>query len=246
MTSGIYMIRHKESGTKYIGRSVDIEMRWHQHKSDAKHKRTNNPVHNAIRKYGHEAFEWKILVTAPAVLQPVLEAQFIIDWGTMKPNGYNLGGAEGGFPSREIVATMVPEEQIRWKAVMSRAAKAGHEALKELRTDPEYEAEYLKIKSAASTKREARIRARRENDPEYDAKMKASRTAAAKKNPKRNDEKASATFHERMRDDPEFAKQVRTNRSKAGKLMNENARAKTLETAERLAKEMGVAFVLRH
>ena len=246
MTSGIYMIENKINGKRYIGRSVDIEARWGQHKSAAKKAKTGNPIYHAMRKYGVDAFHFKVLVSAPARLHPRLEDQFIRDWGTMLPNGYNLGGTEGGFPPRELIDQMPPAEQARYNEMITRAARMGHEALKELRTDPEYEAEYLKIKSAASTKREARVRARRAEDPEYDAKMKASRVAASKKNPQRNDEKASATFHEKMRNDPDFAKQVRANRAKAGRTREANARTKALENAERLAKEMGVAFVLRH
>lgn len=235
MTAGIYMIEHIESGRRYIGRSVDIEMRWHQHRSDAKNRRTNNPVHNAIRKYGAKAFNWKILVTAPARLQARLEEQFILDWGTLKPNGYNLGGTEGGFPSRDLINTMDPDERARWESVMARAARAGHEALRELRQDPEYEAEFLKIKSAASTKREARIRERRAIDPEYDAKTRERRSIASKKNPKGNPEKASATFRDRMKD-PEYAARIRANRTAAGGKQWEKQREKERLMHEALRK----------
>lgn len=215
MTSGIYMIEHRESGKRYIGRSVDIEMRWHQHRSDAKNHRTNNPVHNAIRKHGRDAFNWKILVTAPARLQAILEAQFILDWKTMKPSGYNLGGTEGGFPSRDLINEMAPAERAHWDAVLLRVAEMGHKALRKKRECPVYEAEYLAKKAAASTTREARVRARRAADPEYDARIRASKSAASKKNPKRNEAKASATFKERMNADPEYAARVKENRRKA-------------------------------
>ena len=216
MTSGIYMVRHRESGKCYIGRSVNIEHRWHEHVCDAKKNRTNNMFHNFIRKYGRDAFEWKILVSAPARLHAHLEECFIIDMKTMKPDGFNLGGTRGGFASNELVALMPEDERIRISEMKSRVAKMGHTALREKRSDPEFNAEYLEIRRQGSLKREANIRAKRESDPEYAAQEKIRRSIASKKNPKYNPAKASETFKARMLADPEYAARVRANRAKAG------------------------------
>lgn len=241
MTSGIYMIEHRESGKRYIGRSVDIEQRWYQHKSEAlrSEKRSNNPMHNAIRKYGPEAFDWKILISAPERLHATLERQFIEDWGTYKPHGYNLGGTEGGFPPRAAIDRMDPEEKARWEEVLQRVARTGHEALKELRQDPEYEAWYRSVKSEGSRKREANIKARREADPEYDAQERERRRRAAlSPNRRNNSAQSSATFQERMRADPEYAERVRDNRAKAGRISwerrREERRRLNLEMLEKL------------
>lgn len=245
MTSGIYMIEHRESGKRYIGRSVDIEQRWYQHKSEAlrKEKRSNNPMHNAIRKYGPEAFNWKILVSAPERLHATLERQFIEDWCTYKPHGYNLGGTEGGFPPRAAIDRMAPEEKARWEEVLQRVARTGHEALKELRQDPEYEAWYRSVKSEGSRKREANIKARREADPEYDAKERQRRRDAALKNRNPDRTKFKATIKEKMANDPEFAAAFRESRRRA------NARSIEVRRAKGFAKwtdERKAAFSENH
>jgi len=240
MNSGIYMIRHRDSGKTYIGRSTNVASRWSQHKSCAStNKRDNNPIYNALRKYGHDAFEWKLLTTAPDRLLPLLEAQFIVDWGTLSPNGYNVGGTEGGFPSRAIIEAMEPHERERWRAVMTRVSVAGAQALRAKRSDAAFEEQYLATKKAASFKREANIRKRRADDPEYDARLRAGRSAAAKKNPNRNEVKAAASFRERMNSNPDFAATVRENRAKAGGKRWAELRARK----EAILQELRDAFV---
>lgn len=217
-TCGIYTVQHRESGKTYVGRSVNIEARWIGHKHDAAFKRTNNPLHNAIRKYGAEAFCWKVLTTVPARLQPLLELQFILDMNTVAPHGYNVGGTEGGFPSRQLVEAMPLCDQLRWKAVMARVALTGHAALREKRKDPAYEVAYRAVKRAASFKREDNIRKRREEDPGYDASMRAGRVSASLLNPASNPAKSTATFKARMLSDPDFAASVKANRTRAAKI----------------------------
>lgn len=237
MTSGIYLIEHIETGRRYVGRSVDIEQRWYQHWSEAsrKDKRSNNPMHNALRKHGKKAFKWQILLKAPDRLHSTLEKQFIEDWNTYWPNGFNLGGTEGGFPPRSAIDKMEPDEKARWEETLQRVARTGHEALKELRKDPEYEAEFRAKKSAASVKREARMRERRLVDPEYDAKERERRVTALAKTPREhNPDKARDTFKQRMADDPEYAEKVRANRARAARTAHENRRKKVMETLEKL------------
>lgn len=211
------MVRHKESGRTYVGRSVNIEMRWHQHVCDAKKNRTNNMFHNHLRKYGRDSFEWKILVSAPARLHAHLEECFIVDMKTMKPDGFNLGGTNGGTPSADLLALMPEEDRTRILDNVRRAGNLGVKALRKKRENPEYNAQYLEIRRQGSLKREANIRAKRAADPEYDAEARRKRSEASKKNPKRNDAKASETFQARMLADPEYAARVRANRVKAAR-----------------------------
>lgn len=225
-TSGIYMIRHKKSGKAYIGRSVDIHTRWSGHKHDATFKRGNNPVHNAIRKYGADAFEWVVLVEAPAHEQPLLELQYIVSMNTVKPYGYNIGGTEGGFPSSELVQAMPLDQQAFWKEKMSRVGHIGVAALREKRKCPVYEKAYLERKSAGSSKREANIRARRAADPDYDARIHAAKSEASQRNPVHNPKKAAASLKERMAADPVFDAAFRENRARAGRISWEKRRAR--------------------
>lgn len=53
MTCGIYMIKNKKTGQKYIGQSVDIERRWREHISQGKEK---TYIDRAINKHGRDNF----------------------------------------------------------------------------------------------------------------------------------------------------------------------------------------------
>ncbi len=54
---GIYEIRNKLNGKRYIGSSIDIEKRWKGHKRDLKAGNHGNPhLQNAFNKYGIENF----------------------------------------------------------------------------------------------------------------------------------------------------------------------------------------------
>lgn len=230
MTCGIYMIQHRASGKAYIGRSVDIEERWHGHRHDAKSRRGNNPVHNAIRKYGADAFDWIVLMEASDIHLADLEHELILDRGTMKPNGYNIGGTHGGFPSDGLIEQMPEEDRLMWRETMRRVGRLGHEALKEKRTDLAFEAEFLAKKSAASRKREANIKAKRAVDPEYDAKIREMRSTATKAARENNvdgawQKKSAVTFKQRMMDDPEFAARVSANRRRAATASHESRRS---------------------
>lgn len=62
MKSGIYEIKNKHNGHRYIGSSLNIDRRWHDHK----HLLTCGNHHssylqNAWNKYGEDAFEFSII-----------------------------------------------------------------------------------------------------------------------------------------------------------------------------------------
>ena len=213
--SGVYAIQHRDSGKTYVGRSTNIRHRWQEHRCDAKTGRSKNPLHRALAKYGSDAFEWRVLIKGPDRLLARLEACFIVDMKCLKPHGYNLGGAEGGFPSKQLIAEMPSKEQAAWRATMARVSRIGAAALANKRKDPDYEAAYRAVKSAASKTREANMRAKKLKDPEYAEQDRQRRSAAAKKNPMLNPEKAAATFRSRFVSDPEYAARVRTNRRRA-------------------------------
>jgi group I intron endonuclease len=184
--SGIYLIRHKESAKKYIGRSIDIENRWSLHRRHTEQKRDRSPLHRAMRKYGYDAFDWLVLVKAPARLHVVLEHQFMTDWNTLVPAGYNVGGAAGGQPPRELLALMGPEERAAKEQEMRHFAQKMHATIRRKRQDPEYEANYRAVKSAAAARCWADRKAREAVDPVFAAEMGARR--------RRRAAKARATF----------------------------------------------------
>lgn len=60
MTIGIYSITHRDSGKRYIGKSINIESRLWQHKNlltkPERSKDCNRHLYNAVQKHGWETF----------------------------------------------------------------------------------------------------------------------------------------------------------------------------------------------
>lgn len=57
MTIGIYSICHRESGKRYIGKSINIESRFGVHKR----RQQNRHLSSAFKRYGIDAFDFEIL-----------------------------------------------------------------------------------------------------------------------------------------------------------------------------------------
>ena len=58
---GIYKIENKINGKVYIGQSINIKIRWQQHKREANCNRRNAPLDNALSKYGLDNFTFEVL-----------------------------------------------------------------------------------------------------------------------------------------------------------------------------------------
>jgi len=93
--NGIIYMYTGPSGKSYIGQTINEYSRIYAHKL-AKYK-DSNAFHNAIRKYGFDAFEYKILHSGISDINELnkLEETEILQRDTMSPNGYNL--QSGGF-----------------------------------------------------------------------------------------------------------------------------------------------------
>jgi group I intron endonuclease len=207
--SGIYMIRHKDSGKCYIGRSVDIHNRWNLHKRHTEQNRDRSPLHRAMRKYGYDAFEWLVICEASAELHVVLEERFIKEHGTMVPVGYNVGGAAGGMPPKELLALMGDEERQTKLAEMRGLATKMHCALADLRKDPKYDAAYRAAKSEAAKRRWALRKARMASDPAFAAEANKKWLARAAK--------AAETIKKRMATEEGFSRHIHVVRSASAK-----------------------------
>ena len=93
---GIYSVVNKLNNKEYIGQSIDIERRWYQHK----YGKGNIILHNAIKKYKLENFDFIILekidTTNKAkdeiikLLTELEEKWFNIKKPYIKENGYNI------------------------------------------------------------------------------------------------------------------------------------------------------------
>ena len=98
----VYMIINTVNQKKYIGYSVNEpeKRRIKDHLSG----RGNQLLEKAVKKYGRDAFSYKVLETNVFdELLPDLEKAYIAQFNTVVPHGYNLtyGGEGGGIPSEE-------------------------------------------------------------------------------------------------------------------------------------------------
>lgn len=102
----IYLLFCLLSGKAYVGQTIHtLDWRWKQHCYEAK-RGCEFHLHRAIRKYGADAFERKILATASTIDElNALEEHYIASQNTLVPNGYNLttGGANR-IPTAEVIA----------------------------------------------------------------------------------------------------------------------------------------------
>ena len=95
----LYIIKNLVNGKIYIGQTKDIVMRWHGHRSAAKHEKGNMAIHKAIRKYGEESFSVECLLTGVLDCDIDKYERLMIKAfdSTNKDKGYNIcSGGIGG------------------------------------------------------------------------------------------------------------------------------------------------------
>lgn len=137
----IYLISQVDSERKYVGLTIQtLEKRWSQHKEDALYYyiKSDESLHSAIREFGQESFNIKIIDQGTTKLDlEVKEKKWINYLGTLVPNGFNIskGGESGGsnpiqttildmaFPSRQAAAEYLAKtENISLGAAKKRIA----------------------------------------------------------------------------------------------------------------------------
>ena len=95
----IYMFTNKVNNKKYIGQTIDFNRRLQQHLRESKKDSCKYPLHKAIKKYGIENFDIKILhsnLTKEEMDEK--EIFYIQEYKTLDRNyGYNIssGGSYG-------------------------------------------------------------------------------------------------------------------------------------------------------
>lgn len=98
-TCGVYRITNKTNEKVYIGKSVNCERRFIQHKYELRHDRAkeNKHLQNAWNKDGEDSFEFAVLEECtPAKLDSV-ERKWVKHFKSSDPEfGYNKRGAGGG------------------------------------------------------------------------------------------------------------------------------------------------------
>lgn len=110
----VYLYRNTINDKIYIGQTLDEKRRKRKHK----YARDNYPFHNAIRKYGYDKFEYKVLFYTSSkskerlkVIIDALEIYYIRKYNSTDKNiGYNL--AKGGDGTVGVVLTKETKDKI--------------------------------------------------------------------------------------------------------------------------------------
>ena len=91
----LYLITNLLNNKQYVGITTqkNPHRRWIEHKSKALKGKNKNPIHSAIKKYGHENFKFEIFKELNnSCINQLLkeETKLILKLKTLAPNGYNL------------------------------------------------------------------------------------------------------------------------------------------------------------
>jgi group I intron endonuclease len=109
----IYMVTNKVTNKSYIGQapkfmgcnnqSWGASGRWKRHIRDSKKTQEKNLFKEAIREFGEQNFELKVICECDRSEMDALEQKYIAEYQTMEPNGYNMttGGRKGTKHSEE-------------------------------------------------------------------------------------------------------------------------------------------------
>lgn len=138
--SGVYCIVNKTNGHKYVGASKNISMRLSTHFT-REFRRSNAPLHVAMREYGLDCFDWKVLEYCPQ--EELLETER--KWYHVLNPEYNLvEPVEEGM--------MVCEKAVREKAKQACASPESRERRHKLFTQEKYRKLFSKIQDGRKKK----------------------------------------------------------------------------------------------
>lgn len=116
----IYKIINRVNGKHYVGQTNDLEKRWKGHLQCAENE-SGYLLHNAIRKYGCENFEFEMIEACEDEDANELEKKWILHYESFD-KGYNLtSGGDSEFKRSELTIQRMSE------------SKRGHEVSEETR-----------------------------------------------------------------------------------------------------------------
>lgn len=154
---GVYKITNLVNGMSYIGQSRHVYNRWAQHRH-GRNKDHNYYLCNAINKYGIDNFSFEILQECSIDRLNDLERQYIIQYNSLKPNGYNLekGGGQGKVIAAETRKRMSISSVIRWLSPITdeerqRRQVAHHKPVSQYTREGVYIRTFQSIKEAAKS-----------------------------------------------------------------------------------------------
>ena len=96
--SGIYKIVNTINGHKYVGSSVNIKKRWHEHRRELKQNKHHSPyLQRAWNKYGEDAFEFLIIEECKPIKETLREREqlWIDTLRAYGKTGYNVAKFAG-------------------------------------------------------------------------------------------------------------------------------------------------------
>ncbi len=131
----IYYALNKTNGKAYIGKTSNFKSRLRQHRHDM--KKSQKHFHKALRKYGFDGFEFRIIDTASTKDRASEFEKFYINlFDTYKRDrGYNLTMGGEGCPATEETKKKLSDTMIRIGHKPSlEDSKKGVESLKLLLT----------------------------------------------------------------------------------------------------------------
>ena len=92
----VYKFTHVESGKSYVGQTIqDPDQRRLEHIADSRYTTKTYHFHNAIRKYGIDAFTFEVIATASTLEELNSLEEFYADKFDCYHNGYNIRKAGG-------------------------------------------------------------------------------------------------------------------------------------------------------
>jgi group I intron endonuclease len=100
----VYVVINKINGKPYVGKTIgSLRKRRNGHESDAR-QGSRLYFHNALRKYGFDAFSWHEICSGDVEKELSQAEQSSIQFfSSLRPNGYNLTtGGEGNSPVKEV------------------------------------------------------------------------------------------------------------------------------------------------
>ena len=100
--SGLYIVRHRDTGKEYVGKSVNMRHRLAYH-IDATRPNSKVPgtyFYRALRKHGLDAFEFCVHALGSPQELNALEVLLIAERQTLSPGGFNATIGGDGVPGR--------------------------------------------------------------------------------------------------------------------------------------------------
>lgn len=121
-TAGIYVITNLVNNKKYVGSSIDLYTRYHQHKSDlCKGIHKNQHLQNSWNKYCFENFSFSIIEVVSDINQLIEREQFWIDQLNVcnRTVGYNSLPIAGNSLGRKMTDEQIIANRLRQKSSKS-------------------------------------------------------------------------------------------------------------------------------